>query len=94
MQKAEQLTCSTVALMAFPMNLTGGVHCDQPFAKLGVSVSTAGDINNDGYADLMIAGMEYDPGGLVVVYYGGPTGPSTDAPVAGDPAVSIHLTGS
>ena len=67
-----------------------GVHCDQPFAKLGVSVSTAGDINNDGYADLMIAGMEYDPGGLVVVYYGGPTGPSTDAPVAGDPAVSIH----
>ncbi|MCC9076441.1 FG-GAP-like repeat-containing protein, partial [Litorilinea aerophila] len=48
--------------------------------RLGISVASAGDVNNDGYDDLVAAAGGY-PGGVsrgrVYVYHGGPGGPDT-----------------
>lgn len=49
-------------------------------AEFGTSVASAGDVNNDGYADIIIGAKEYDNGepseGRVFVYYGSPAGPA------------------
>ncbi|MCC6608010.1 MAG: FG-GAP repeat protein [Anaerolineae bacterium] len=56
---------------------------DQQGAQLGRSVSTAGDVNNDGYDDVIIGAPEFDNGqsneGRVFVYYGAQTGLSLEA---------------
>ncbi len=54
---------------------------DQMGARWGAAVSTAGDVNGDGYADLLIGAPGYGNGsaqpdeGAVYVYYGGAAGP-------------------
>ena len=54
---------------------------DQYQAYYGASVASAGDVNNDGYADIIVGAYRYSttnsPGaGKVYVYHGGPAGPS------------------
>jgi hypothetical protein len=57
---------------------------DQAFANFGCSVSTAGNVNNDRYSDVIVgasdytgeAGQEYE--GAVFVYYGSSGGLSTN----------------
>jgi hypothetical protein len=48
---------------------------------LGWSVSTAGDVNGDGYDDVIVGVPRYDDGqpeeGVVFLYLGGPDGPAT-----------------
>ena len=48
------------------------------FAALGSSVAHAGDVNGDGYADVIVGAPAYDnglgPAGSVFVYYGSPSG--------------------
>lgn len=50
------------------------VEGDQTGAKFGESVSTAGDVNNDGYADIIVGAPRYDGAegdeGAAFVYYG------------------------
>jgi hypothetical protein len=50
-------------------------------ALFGWSVATAGDVNGDGYADIIIGAPTYDRGqteeGAAFLYTGGPAGPST-----------------
>ncbi len=54
---------------------------DQANARFGFSVSTAGDVNGDGYADVVVGAQMYDNGqldeGAAFVYYGSQTGLST-----------------
>ncbi len=54
------------------------VYGDQAGARLGISVSGAGDINGDGYADLIIGAGDYSNGqeweGRAYVYYGSSSG--------------------
>ena len=53
-------------------------------AVYGYFVNTAGDVNHDGYDDIVVGSRRYSGGGItregkVYVYYGSPTGPSPTA---------------
>ncbi len=54
------------------------VESNQTGAHLGSSISTAGDVNGDGYSDVLIGVPDYDYGqtdeGLVYAFYGSSTG--------------------
>ncbi|MCP4622930.1 MAG: hypothetical protein GY850_05305, partial [bacterium] len=56
---------------------------DQASAFFGYSLSTAGDVNGDGYSDVIVGANKYDNGqaneGQVFVYHGSYTGLSTTA---------------
>jgi hypothetical protein len=56
----------------------------QASAFFGSSVATAGDVNGDGYSDVLVGAPQYDNGqaneGRVYLYYGGAAGLN---PVAG-----------
>ncbi|MCX7047238.1 MAG: FG-GAP-like repeat-containing protein, partial [Candidatus Sumerlaeota bacterium] len=53
-------------------------ECDQAGAGFGAAAATAGDVNGDGYSDIIIGASKYDNGltdqGRALVYYGGPLG--------------------
>jgi hypothetical protein len=53
---------------------------DQAGAEFGYTVAAAGDVNDDGYDDILVGATEFDNGntgeGAVFLYYGGPDGPS------------------
>jgi hypothetical protein len=53
-------------------------ECDQANAGLGSNVASAGDVNGDGYSDVMVAATTFTNGesseGVVFVYHGGPSG--------------------
>jgi hypothetical protein len=56
---------------------------DQASAWFGASVSSAGDVNGDGYADVVVGAPLFDDGetneGMVFVFLGSTTGPATTA---------------
>jgi hypothetical protein len=53
---------------------------EQTEALYGYSVAGAGDVNNDGYSDVIVGAVLYDNGqadeGMAFVYHGSPSGPS------------------
>ena len=53
---------------------------NQAGARYGGSVGTAGDVNSDGYSDIVVSAYDYDNGetdeGRTYVYLGSPNGPS------------------
>ncbi len=56
---------------------------DQAYAELGWSVAPAGDVNGDGYSDVIVGATSYDNGqgdeGRAYVYHGGASGLSATA---------------
>src|SRR5439155_1264922 len=54
---------------------------DQATARVGRSVATAGDVNGDGYSDVIVGARDYNNGqtsqGRAYVYLGSASGPST-----------------
>jgi hypothetical protein len=71
---------SAIGLNASPNKILEG---NQAGAEFGVSVGTAGDVNGDGFDDVMVGARSYDNGqaneGAVFVYHGSPTGVSSAA---------------
>ncbi len=75
-------TGSAFFIAGAPANTIGQVKTtllgNQADARLGYSVAGAGDVNGDGYADVLIGAPEYDHGetneGAVFVYQGAATG--------------------
>lgn len=68
---------SATGLPATPNSSPNGSN--QFFSYFGVSVAGAGDVNADGYSDVVIGANKYDDGGntdegAAFVYYGSPTG--------------------
>lgn len=57
------------------------LECNQNFAYMGWFVAGAGDVNNDGFDDVLSAAIKYDNGqtdeGRVYVYHGSATGLNT-----------------
>ncbi len=57
------------------------VESNQAFAEMGISVASAGDVNGDGYSDVIIGANLYDNGqtdeGAAFVYHGSAAGIST-----------------
>ncbi len=57
------------------------VEGNQADANFGISVRTAGDVNGDGYADIIVGAHRYDGGqtdkGAAFIYYGSATGLKT-----------------
>jgi len=55
-------------------------ECNQGGASCGWSVASAGDVNGDGFGDIIVGAINYDNGepneGAALVFYGSPTGPS------------------
>jgi len=52
----------------------------QTYAEFGYSVASAGDVNGDGYSDLLIGAPSHDNGhsdGMIVFFFGNPGGPGT-----------------
>jgi hypothetical protein len=58
-------------------------ECDQAGSQFGFSVSTAGDVNGDGYSDVIVGALYYDNGqtdeGGAFVYHGSASGLSATA---------------
>jgi hypothetical protein len=54
------------------------LESNQASAQMGVSVASAGDVNGDGYSDVIVGAYHYDNGeideGAAFVYYGSATG--------------------
>ena len=55
------------------------VESDQAGANMGVSVAGAGDVNGDGYDDVVVGSPGYDAEGVAFVYLGSSTGLATVA---------------
>jgi hypothetical protein len=58
------------------------VHGNQPYAHLGLSVGAAGDVNGDGFSDVIAGAYMFDRGqedeGAAFVYHGSLTGPGPE----------------
>lgn len=61
---------------------------NQAFGSLGSSVSSAGDVNGDGYSDVIVGAQDYDNGqtneGRAFAYYGSASGLSASANWTGE----------
>ncbi|MBK7434209.1 MAG: FG-GAP repeat protein [Chitinophagaceae bacterium] len=59
------------------------LECNQPDARMGRAVSSAGDVNGDGYSDVIVGAYQYTNGqsneGSAFVYHGSGAGINTTA---------------
>ena len=71
-----------------PLTAAARVEADQAFASLGDSVAGVGDVDADGYADVIAGAFRYDAGemdeGVALLFRGGPTGIASGGPAQAD----------
>ena len=59
---------------------------NQADSRFGEEVASAGDVNGDGYDDIIVGAEDFNNEGRAFVYYGSPTGPSTTPSWTVEPA--------
>jgi hypothetical protein len=71
-----------------PATANAQLEADQTYAWLGSSVSGAGDLNGDGYADVITGATDYDAGktdeGAAFVFLGSAAGSASGGPATAD----------
>ena len=71
---------------------------NQASSEFGLSVATAGDVNGDGFSDILVGARSYDNGlmnqGRVFLYLGSPAGPSASPAWISDGSQANALRGS
>ena len=75
---AYPVTIDPIITNGTPQNANKVLEVNQSGMHLGSSVSSAGDVNGDGYSDVIVGAPSYDKGqnfeGAAFVYKGGPSG--------------------
>lgn len=90
------------AAFVFPGSVTGvtlsaqRLNRNQPFAQMGFSVSSAGDVNKDGYSDVIVGSPYWEDSpaqnneGAAFLYFGGPINPQ-NAPTGINAGIYVTL---
>ena len=72
------VTIDPIVVNGSPVDANALLEADQDDAWLGFSVASAGDVNNDGYSDVLAGAPHYDNGedseGAAFLYYGSANG--------------------
>ena len=75
------ITVDPIITSGNPSNANTQIEANQVDALFGSSVSSAGDVNGDGYSDVIVGAPNYDNGqsneGVVFIFHGSATGIST-----------------
>jgi hypothetical protein len=75
---AYPVTIDPIVANGTPQNPNKVIQINQSYMWLGFSVSSAGDVNGDGYSDVIVGAPDYDKGqdneGGAFVYKGDPSG--------------------
>ncbi|WP_026632871.1 FG-GAP-like repeat-containing protein [Dyadobacter alkalitolerans] len=73
------VTIDPIVVNGNPANASAAFESNQAGAWMGYAVSSAGDINGDGYSDLLVGAPMFDKGhtneGVVFIYHGSASGP-------------------
>ena len=79
-----------------PANAAAQIESDQPDAYLGISVASAGDVNGDGYGDVITGAYRYDvtDEGAAFVFHGSASGIGDRNPASSDTQLEANQSGA
>jgi len=78
-----------------PTSANAVIHGNAAQLSLGSSIAAAGDVNGDGYGDLLLGAPNLRSGGSALLYLGGPSGlPALATPANATAVLTSDTTGS